>query len=465
MTVTLVLTDELARALRAAAAIPIETAGVLSVRIVRTSAGDVRILARRLDWVPDEAYLAREHDRLSIASTGYVHPLGRAETDGDTCLWLHTHPGEGALPIPSEHDRVVDTRIADLFRLRTNSSHYGTLIVSPNGAELAFTGYIENYEGSRHPIERIWEVGDRFRSIRAFDSAHDSSLEDDLHRYDRHIRAFGPAVQQTLGDLRVGIVGCGGTGSIVAEQLVRLGVREFVLIDPDTLSASNVTRVYGSREVDIGRSKAQVMAAHLTEIAPSTRCQVVQSMLTLQSTARRLVGCDLIFGCTDDNAGRLVLSRLATYLFIPVIDCGVLISSVSDGTIAGVDGRITTVVPGDACLVCRGRIDLGRAAAELMSPAERQRREAEGYAPALGRVEPAVVAFTTMVGSMAVAELLERLVGYGPLDRPSEVLLRMHEREISTNKAVPRRGHYCDPEAGKMGLGINVPFLDQAWPE
>jgi molybdopterin/thiamine biosynthesis adenylyltransferase len=465
MTVTLVLTHDLARTLRAAAAIAIETAGVLSVRIVRTPSDDIRILARRLDWVSDNAYLAREHDRLSIASTGYVHALGRAEAEGNTCLWLHTHPGQGALPIPSEHDRAVDRQIADLFRLRTNSSYYGTLIVSPSGTDLAFTGYVEDQDGARRPIERIWEVGDRLRSTRAFDSAQNASLADDLRRYDRHIRAFGPAAQQALRELRVGIVGCGGTGSIVAEQLVRLGVREFVLIDPDTISASNVTRVYGSREADIGRPKAELMAAHLTDIAPSTRCEVIQSMLTLESTARRLIGCDLIFGCTDDNAGRLVLSRLATYLFIPLIDCGVLISSESDGTIAGVDGRITTVVPGDACLVCRGRIDLGRAAAELLSPAERRRRQDEGYAPALGRVEPAVVAFTTMVGSMAVAELLERLVGYGPLERPGEVLLRMHEREISTNNAVPRQGHYCDPKAGKLGLGVTVPFLDQAWPE
>jgi molybdopterin/thiamine biosynthesis adenylyltransferase len=465
MTVTLILTDDVAQALRAAAAIPIETAGVISVRIVHTPSNDVRILARRLDWVSDDAYLAREHDRLSIASTGYVHALGRAETEGDSCLWLHTHSGEGALPIPSEHDQVVDTHIADLFRLRTDSSYYGTLIVSPRGGDLAFTGYIEDQEGRRCSIDRMWEVGDRFRSTRAFDYAQDGSLPDELHRYDRHIRAFGSAIQQTLRDLRVGIVGCGGTGSIVAEQLVRLGVRQFVVIDPDILSASNVTRVYGSREADIGRSKAELMAGHLAGIAPSTRCEVVQSMLTLEATARRLVGCDLVFGCTDDNAGRLVLSRLATYMFVPIIDCGVLISSATDGTIDGVDGRITTLVPGDACLVCRGRIDLRRAAAELMSPAERRRREDEGYAPALGRVEPAVVAFTTMVGSMAVAELLERLVGYGPLDRPGEVLLRMHEREISTNRAVPRRGHYCDPKAGKLGLGITAPFLDQAWPE
>jgi hypothetical protein len=113
--------------------------------------------------------------------------------------------------------------------------------------------------------------------------------------------------------------------------------------------------------------------------------------------------------------------------------------------------------------VCRGRIDLQRAAAEALSPAERQRRTDEGYAPALPGIEPAVVAFTTLVAATAVGELLERLIGYGVAPAPSEVLLRIHDREASTNSAVPRGGHYCDPASGKLGLGITTPFLEQTW--
>ena len=55
----------------------------------------------------------------------------------------------------------------------------------------------------------------------------------------------------------------------------------------------------------------------------------------------------------------------------------------------------------------------------------------------------AVVAFTTMVAATAVGELLERLVGYGHPARPSELLLRMHDREISTNIAEPKPRHYA----------------------
>jgi molybdopterin/thiamine biosynthesis adenylyltransferase len=187
-------------------------------------------------------------------------------------------------------------------------------------------------------------------------------------------------------------------------------------------------------------------------------------MITTESVARRLAEYDVVFGCTDDNAGRLVLSRLTSYLLIPVIDCGVLLTSNETGELEGIDGRVTVLIPGQACLVCRGRIDLARASAELLTPEERIRRADEGYAPALGRTEPAVVPFTTAVGATAVSELLERLVGYGPTPRPSEVLLRCHDREISTNIAQPRDRHYCNPLSGKIGIGFTRPYLEQTWP-
>jgi hypothetical protein len=187
-------------------------------------------------------------------------------------------------------------------------------------------------------------------------------------------------------------------------------------------------------------------------------------MITLEQVARQLTSCDFIFGCTDDNAGRLVLSRIPTYLLTPVIDCGVLLTSDQTGTLIGIDGRMTISAAGHPCLVCRGRVDLARASAKLLTPEERIRRQDEGYAPALGGTEPAVIAFTTLVSATAVTELLERLIGYGPQPRPSEILLRIDERGISTNVGQSREGHYCHPAAGKIGRGPSDPYLDQTWP-
>ncbi len=460
MTVSIVLPQTMAEELQSVAKLPKETAGVMLAGIAQAPNGDLKLLGRQMRWVEESAYSRRESDGLTIRSEGYVHALAEAETLGAACIWVHTHPGEGSSPRPSEHDRIVDHEIADLFRLRSSSPYYGALIFSPRSSELAFTGHLQREGGKAAQIERLWAVGERWRLIRAFDSA----LPKLSAIFDRNVRAFGPAVQDTLGDLRMGIVGCGGTGSSVGEQLIRLGVRHLTLVDPDELSETNLTRVYGSAKSDVGDPKVQVLARHLARIAPELRCETVQSMLTLESAARCLIGCDVVFGCTDDNAGRLVLSRLATYLLTPVIDCGVLLSSDAAGQLTGIDGRVTILSPGQGCLVCRGRIDLARAGAELLTPDERVRREDEGYAPALTRTEPAVVAFTTLVGATAVSELLERLTGYGPEPRPSEILLRCHEREISTNIALPQEGHYCHPSSRKLGLGMTEPFLEQTWP-
>src|SRR4029077_14879246 len=140
-------------------------------------------------------------------------------------------------------------------------------------------------------------------------------------------------------DVRIAIVGAGGTGSAVAEQLVRLGVCPLLLVDNDELSSSNVTRVYGSTPRDVGRPKVEVLRDHLIAIAPNLDCQVVRGMSTLKHVTKAICGYDLVFGCTDDNAGRLVLSRLSTYFLTPVIDLGVLLSSDRAGTLSGIDGR------------------------------------------------------------------------------------------------------------------------------
>lgn len=458
VTVTLVLPGWIANRLTDLAKSDVETGAVLLARRCAGREGDERLLAIRLIEVPESEYEHRHSDSLLIRSAGYVPALGLAEELGALPIWVHTHPGEGASPQPSCHDRKVDEQIADLFRLRSGSDYYGALIAAHRQGELRFSGYIES-TSSRREIDRLFVAGERFRL--AWNDALGHPPLPAL--FDRNIRAFGDNIQRVLRDLRVAVVGSGGTGSSVAEQLVRLGVRDLLLVDPDHLTESNLTRVYGSGRNDVGRPKVAVLRDHLLRIAPDASVRFSKSMLTEQNAARQVCSADLAFGCTDDNAGRLVLSRLSSYMLIPVIDCGVLLTSDPAGRLDGIHGRVTILYPSAACLVCRQRIDLNRARSELLSPTERVRRENEGYAASLPGVEPAVVAFTTMVASAAIAELIERLIGYGPLPVPNEVLLRIHDREVSTNLQNPSKGHYCDPESGKVGFGETDPFLGQTW--
>ena len=458
MTTTLVVPESIANALSEAASGTVESGGVLLARRVETPTGNVRLLGHTMRWVPANAYLTRAATELVVASEGFVPALADAEECESIPIWTHTHPGSNSSPVPSARDQVVDARLADVFRLRSGNPWYGALIVSHMGDRLEFTGHIES-ESSRVNIDRLWSTGARFALARNW--LYDRTPLNEM--FDRSIRAFGGAIQTVLGELRVAVVGCGGTGSAVIEQLVRLGVRHLQIFDSDILTPSNLTRVYGSSPDDIGETKVRVIASHINRIAPDAEVVAEHASITDQRAARQLIDADVIFGCTDDNAGRLVLSRIATYLMTPVIDCGVKLSSSAGGRLIGIDGRVTVLGPGAACLVCRERIDFARAAAEMLTPSEHRRRLAEGYAPSMPDVEPAVVTYTTQVAATAVSELLERLVRYGPEPPPTELLVRMHERELSTNSQHPRIGHYCDSAAGRIGRGVTEPFLEQAW--
>ena len=460
MSTTLVLPGSLVREMEGRTALPDESGAVLLVRRHAVEDGGTRLLGRSLHWVPEQAYLDRSPLEMRIRSEGYVHSLGIAEEDRAIPMWLHTHPNGS--PVSSGKDAKVEAALAEVFRLRSGSDYFGTVIVSPSDNGLALTGTLQRAGATKEPIDRFWFVGDRWQLQDAFDAGGESFQPG---VFDRSVRAFGEAVQRTIGELDIAIVGVGGTGSSVAEQLVRLGARRLSLVDADVLSASNVTRVYGSTPTRVGQRKTDILAGHLREIAPDLQCRVIHGLCSSRRVARSLAGVDLIFGCTDDNAGRLVLSRLSSYYLVPVIDTGVLLSNDAWETLTGIDGRITVLSPGNACLLCRGRLDLARAAAEMKTPEERIRLADEGYAPALGEAEPAVVTFTTMAASFAISELLERLIGYGDSPRPSEILVRIHDRAISTNRVSPRPGHYCDPHAGKLGWGDTEPFLDQIWAE
>lgn len=434
-----------------------ETAGVVLAGLSRTDAG-LRLLAREVHWVPDGAYRRRTSRSLCILSSGYVEALARAEETQTVPIWLHTHPGARAVPRRSEYDEKVDLELAETFRTRSGADVYASVVISPAERHVRFSGIV--VDGSKTAaLDRLYLVGSRWSLLPADDAPAEEQIPT---MFDRQVRAFGGDLQRVLSTLRVAIVGCGGTGSAVAEQLVRLGIRTLDVIDPDDIVDSNVTRVYGSTPAAIGLPKADVLAHHLRQIAPDGNIRPVRGTITDEEVARRLTACDLVFGCTDDNAGRLVLSRLAAYYLVPVIDVGVLLSS-SSGVIEGIDGRITVVTPGEACLVCRGRIDMERARAEQLDPAERESLAAEGYAPELGEVEPSVVPYTSLVASLAVAEVIERFVGYGPDPEPGEILARCHDREISTNTLSPNPRHYCNPDGGQLGAGDRTPFLGQTW--
>jgi molybdopterin/thiamine biosynthesis adenylyltransferase len=275
--------------------------------------------------------------------------------------------------------------------------------------------------------------------------------------FDRQVRAFGPEGQRLLRALTIGVVGAGGTGSPTVEQLARLGVGRILSIDDDRVDRRNLTRIHQSAESDIGRLKVEVARDSAEAFGTGTIVEAIPEKAISADVIRRLAGCDLIFGCTDDHAGRLVLSKLAYHYLVPVIDLGVQVD-VGDGNVRGVHGRVTFAGPGYPCLECRGQVDLRLAAAEQMNPDERARQAEEGYVPGIGEAAPALVPYTTATSSTAVTEMTARLFGFGEEPPPGQLLLGLHDRSVRTAGRPARAGHYCtDPT--QWGKGDTTPPL------
>jgi molybdopterin/thiamine biosynthesis adenylyltransferase len=260
--------------------------------------------------------------------------------------------------------------------------------------------------------------------------------------YDRQVRAFGPVGQAVIADLRVGIVGAGGTGSAVAEQLIRLGVRNITSLDPDSLTGTNVTRVYGSSVEQVDLPKVDVLRTNAERIGLGTVVSTHCMTLSEESSLNLLAHCDVVFGCTDDHAGRGWLTRLPGMALNTLIDCGVVIDSI-DQRVNEIFGRVTTVVPGSACLFCTNDIDPAKVRTDSLDADEYDRQRREGYAPELDTRVPAVVVYTTLVASLAVGEMIDRFIVHGLDEPPNQLHIRALERRIGHRHIDPRPGHWC----------------------
>ena len=325
--------------------------------------------------------------------------------------------------------------------------------VTVDWADGRVMGTVPHPDGTTGHLDAVRVVGDRIQILLGDERKDLAGL------FNRQVLALGADGQLVLGRMHIGVVGAGGTGSAVCEQLIRLGIGHITVIDPDVITDTNVTRVWGSTLADVRAPKVNIVARSATTIGMGTTVTTIHDTIANEAAARALRHCDVVFGCTDDNVGRLVLCRLAYIYLIPVLDMGVRIDTDGDDVTA-IDSRITYMAPGSACLDCRGWIDHERLAAEALPDDERAALEAEGYVVGLGDPDPSVVPYTTATAAHAVGDLLNRLFGFAPA--PNDQIIQFHAHTIRTPGRPARDDHFCtDPFF--VGAGDLDPFLDRPW--
>ena len=135
--------------------------------------------------------------------------------------------------------------------------------------------------------------------------------DSDIHpQYDRQVPLFGVAGQKILRSIRVGLVGLGGTGSIVLQALAHLGVQDFLLLDPDIIEETNLNRLVGATPKDLGLPKVPVAKAWTQRINSDVRIEARQDTVLKAAVARSLADTDFVFCCTDSHGSRAVFEPI-----------------------------------------------------------------------------------------------------------------------------------------------------------
>lgn len=155
-------------------------------------------------------------------------------------------------------------------------------------------------------------------------------------RYSRNIGTITIEEQQTLSQKSVCIIGCGGLGGGVIENLTRLGVGKLTVVDSDVFDVTNLNRQVLSNEDNIGRSKALEAAEQMKLINPEVYITPIQTEITKENCRQIIAGHNLVIDAVDNIKTRFVLEEACEKENITLVH----------GAIGGWSGQVAAIRPG-----------------------------------------------------------------------------------------------------------------------
>lgn len=369
-------------------------------------------------------------------------------------LKVHCHPGD--YRTFSVRDDESDRELCASLYGWMNSDHvHGSLVMLPDGS---LFGRVTTVKGEFARIERIGVAGDDLQWWFG-----DEQIEDSPESQRRHVQAFGSRTVDLLRRLRVGVVGCSGTGSPVVEQLARLGVGGLVLVDPDHVEKKNLNRIINATWEDAceQRPKVEVLERAIAAMGLGTTLAALTVPLESVIAVRALAECDVLFGCMDTISGRALLNRLAVFYSLPYFDVGVRLVADGVGGVSHVCGTVHYLQPDGTSLWNRGVVDEERLRYEGLrrfDPDYLKQLEGEGYIRGAAEDRPAVVSVNLLFASLAVNELLARLHPYRLAENSQYATVRfsLEQMERYTEAEDGQTSHLL----GHLGRGDVRPLLD-----
>lgn len=171
-------------------------------------------------------------------------------------------------------------------------------------------------------------------------------------RYDRNYKTISHEDQKKLAESSIAIVGCGGLGGTMAEELARLGIGRLILIDGDVFEESNLNRQLFSTESNIGAKKVEAAMKRLKTVNSEVKLTLFDKLFSKENSSILFSGADLVLDALDSINRRVELEMACHDLNIPLVYAG----------IAGWFGMLGVSLPGDfsvSKIFKEGKIDKG----------------------------------------------------------------------------------------------------------
>ena len=329
----------------------------------RPSTGANRLTALVDDIVLPEPGERHLHGNVSFEPSYFVRSIQLAMQSRSGLVFLHSHP------TPGWQGLSRDDEITERDELGYPAKATGLPLV---GLTVGSDGYWSGrfWEKRAGMVVRQDCAKVRVPTPGQYRLYYDDRLVSPPRQRDilrRTYATWGTATQNDIARLRVGIVGLGSVGAVIAEAIARLGISRVTLIDHDRVEMHNLDRLLNASERDIGRPKVDVAAQHirLHATAQDDELDVITHALPIQheTAYRSALDCDVLFSCVDGTAARDALNYAAYAHLIPVIDGGVHAELLHDRFHAA-HWKAHLVTTGTRCLRCIGQYNTGMLAAE-----------------------------------------------------------------------------------------------------
>lgn len=377
--------------------------GALLLVGVDTSHDGTLLTVREVHELADDEFPPGVHGYRQFAAPALARLGNQAADERLALVTVHSHPAARDRNALSHDDlRAHELVFPHLLDITTAPVVAGLAL-----GQHSIAGEIWTRGGQRIPLDRLRVVGPSIEFI--YPAPPQDARESD-DRFDRQVRLFGAAGQARLRALHVAVVGAGGGGSILVEQLAHLGVGTITAIDFDVVKRHNLSRIMGATNADArrGAKKVEVARRLVRAIDQEIDFRPVDGDIADAATARLLVDADYVLLATDTATARLVANAVSQAFLIPLIQVGAKVETRKDGTIEQIYTAVRPVLPRRGCLACAGLIDPIALQREAATPEERANQNYLGDPEV---IDPSVTTLNAAAAAGALNVLLMSVIG------------------------------------------------------